>query len=211
MKPGSGYRILMLLLVFACWMQAQQIHCLPLGDAPTAFELRLLSQGQIYDRAADKTIEWRQLVTRLALARIVVLGESHDNYHHHLQQARLIEELVQAGKKVVIGMEFFNVEQQPLLDRWSKGELNESKLLAASNWFNQVGFNYRYYRPILETARRHHLPLAGLEYPTPHCSQGFPARVDGAHGLKNGQCFPKSAPTTSSTVIYCSEFLANSR
>lgn len=142
-----------------------QISCLPLGNPNTCFDLRLIQQGKIYFSKQDKIGTSADLIQLAVQSRVVLLGESHTNLEQHQQQSRLIEDLVQQGKKVIIGMEFFDRDQNSLLTAWKDGKFSESEFLAKSDWINQIGYHYHYYRPILEVVKKHHLPIVGLNIP----------------------------------------------
>jgi hypothetical protein len=59
-------------------------------------------------------------------------------------------------------MEMFNRSQQPVLDRWVKGELDEKSFLKESHWFENWKMDFGYYRDLLIFARDRHIPVIGL-------------------------------------------------
>ncbi|MGH8630304.1 MAG: ChaN family lipoprotein, partial [Burkholderiales bacterium] len=59
----------------------------------------------------------------------VLLGESHDQADHHRWQLHTLGMLLALRGSLVIGMEMFPREAQPVLDRWVAGELSEAELL----------------------------------------------------------------------------------
>ncbi|MGB1110232.1 MAG: ChaN family lipoprotein, partial [Gammaproteobacteria bacterium] len=56
------------------------------------------------------------LVDAAAQADVVLLGEAHDRYDHHLTQLEVIKRLHERGEKVMIGMEYFHRPFQGVLD-----------------------------------------------------------------------------------------------
>ncbi|NUM33593.1 MAG: ChaN family lipoprotein [Candidatus Brocadiae bacterium] len=157
-------RILCVLCLFSV-LFCEEIHRLPLGNPDHCWDLRLISVNGIYDSILDKEILWDEIIQKASLSKVIFTGESHTNLEHHLLQARLIESLALSGKKVIVGMEFFEISQQPVLDEWSKGEMNEIELLQKSDWFNKVGYNYRYYKPIMDVAKKYRLQMIALNIP----------------------------------------------
>lgn len=102
------------------------------------------------------------LIERLADKRVIFVGEQHDRYADHLNQAAIIEGLLAHGRSVAIGMEMFQQPYQPALDAYVAGEIDEAELLRRTQYFDRWRFDYRLYRPILRLARAHRLPVIAL-------------------------------------------------
>jgi uncharacterized iron-regulated protein len=102
------------------------------------------------------------LIERLADRRVIFVGEQHDRYEDHLNQAAIIEGLLARGRSVAIGMEMFQQPYQPALDAYVAGEIDEAELLRRTQYFDRWRFDYRLYRPILALARAHRLPVIAL-------------------------------------------------
>ncbi|PLX73649.1 MAG: hypothetical protein C0614_12735 [Desulfuromonas sp.] len=62
-------------------------------------------------------------------------------------------------------MEMFTFEQQPTLDRWSAGELDEKSFLKEVRWFDNWSMDFAYYRELLLLARELKIPVIGLNAP----------------------------------------------
>jgi hypothetical protein len=62
----------------------------------------------------------------------------------------------------VIALEMFRTPQQPVLDRWSRGELSELQFLRQLRWAEGWGGDFALYRPVLERAQRHKLDVLAL-------------------------------------------------
>src|SRR5512133_3700789 len=69
--------------------------------------------GKIWDVRASRFVDEASLVSALAGARTVLLGEVHDNPDHHVLQARLLRALAGAGRTPKVAFEMLSVEQQP--------------------------------------------------------------------------------------------------
>lgn len=102
------------------------------------------------------------LIERLDDKRVIFVGEQHDRYADHLNQAAIIEGLLARGRSVAIGMEMFQQPYQPALDAYVVGEIDEAELLRRTQYFDRWRFDYRLYRPILRLARAHRVPLIAL-------------------------------------------------
>jgi uncharacterized iron-regulated protein len=103
-----------------------------------------------------------QLLEKLTSKRVIFVGESHDRYEDHLNQLAVIEGLHNRGQDLAIGMEFFQQPFQKHLDAYVAGEISEKELLRRSEYFERWRFDYRLYRPILQFARAHRIPLLAL-------------------------------------------------
>jgi uncharacterized iron-regulated protein len=105
------------------------------------------------------------IVARLVDRRVVFLGEIHDRYDHHLNQLEIIRRLHGEEVPLVIAMEFFQQPFQRHLDEFVAGELSEREFLERTEYFSRWSFDYRHYRPILQFAREHGIPLLALNLP----------------------------------------------
>ena len=80
----------------------------------------------------------------------LLIGEVHDNPDHHRIQLQLVQALVrQQGRYPSLVFEQFDQDQQALVDQYLHGDLNE---LALKTRFAERGWDWEYYRPLLELA-----------------------------------------------------------
>ncbi len=117
---------------------------------------------EIFKLPEGEKISFQQLSDHLRIARVVFIGESHDQIEHHQIQVRILKDLVARGREVAIGMEMFERSQQPILDRWSKGLLTEEEFLKEVQWETTWSMDYQLYRSILDEAKSHHLKVVAL-------------------------------------------------
>ena len=101
-------------------------------------------------------------VVALAKHGVVLLGESHDQAEHHRWQLHTITALFSHRPDMVLGFEMFPRRVQPVLDRWSKGKLNEANFLREVDWPHIWGFADELYLPLFHFARMHCLPMLAL-------------------------------------------------
>ncbi len=121
---------------------------------PHAEEIIKLPEGE--------KISFQHLMDDLQRARVIFIGESHDQIEHHTIQVNILQALRSRGKEVAIGMEMFQRVQQPVLDRWSQGLYTEEAFLKEVQWERTWGMDYQLYRPILDEAKKHRLKVVGL-------------------------------------------------
>ncbi len=96
-------------------------------------------------------------------ARVVYVGETHDNPASHRQQLALLRALAQRYPgEVALAMEMFNAGQQDALDLWVAGELDEREFLRMSRWYDVWRMDFDYYRDLLMLARDLSIPVIGI-------------------------------------------------
>jgi Haem-binding uptake, Tiki superfamily, ChaN len=102
------------------------------------------------------------VIVALAKRGVVLLGESHDQAEHRRWQLRTITALFSHRPDMVLGFEMFPRRVQPVLDRWSNGELDETAFLRDIHWTQIWGFAEELYLPLIHFARVHQLPMLAL-------------------------------------------------
>ena len=107
-------------------------------------------------------ISFQRLLAELPPNGVVFVGESHNQIEHHQIQTNLLKELLKREKNPVIAMEMFERSKQPILDRWSQGQLTEEEFLKEVQWDTFWGFDYSLYKPILDEVKEHRLKVLGL-------------------------------------------------
>ncbi|MDW7709726.1 MAG: ChaN family lipoprotein [Deferrisomatales bacterium] len=115
-------------------------------------------------RVADGArLSLAQAMPDLAGARLVFVGELHDQRSHHAAQIQVIRAFHEADRPVAVGLEMFRAENQHLLDRWVEGSLSLEEFLPI--YYENWGMPWVYYRDIFLYAREHGIPLVGLNVP----------------------------------------------
>jgi uncharacterized iron-regulated protein len=103
------------------------------------------------------------LIEMLSGARLVSVGETHDNLNDQRVELTVVRELHRRFPgRIAVGMEMFREPQQAALDRWVKGELTELEFLKVSKWYETWGFDFGAYRDLLLFAREHRIDIVAL-------------------------------------------------
>lgn len=120
--------------------------------------------AQIPTRAVKplQTQSLDNIVASLKERRVLLIGEQHDRFEHHLNQLQLIRKLREAGYQVAIGMEMFQQPYQQALDDYLAGKITESEFLTQSKYFDKWAYDYNLYKPIIDYALKHKLPVLAL-------------------------------------------------
>jgi uncharacterized iron-regulated protein len=119
------------------------------------------------------TLTLDQVAARIASARVVFIGETHDRYDHHLNQLELIKRLHRTNPHLVIGVEYFQQPFQQPVDEYIAGRIDETEFLRATEYFQRWGYDYRLYAAIFRYAREEHIPVRALNVPAALSSSVF--------------------------------------
>ena len=121
--------------------------------------------GQIVDVASGKVIAFEELIAHISSKDLIFVGEAHDNPDHHLIQIQILQAVASRSPSLTMGMEFFQQHQQPILDRYIQGESTEEKFLETVNWKKTWGFDYHFYRPLMQLAREKRYRVLAINAP----------------------------------------------
>lgn len=128
----------------------------PAGDRPA---YRLFT-------ATGQPADFDQMMTELAGADVVLFGEQHNDAMAHwleLQVAKDLQRLKKPGQ-LVLGLEMFERDVQPLVARYAAGTLADTAFeRLARPWPNYATD----YRPLLQFAREKKVAVVGTNAPRP--------------------------------------------
>lgn len=115
-------------------------------------------------------VDIKEMASDLKDARLVVIGESHDNAEHHRAQLLIIQALNESGLDVSVGFEMFRMDAQEALDSWVAGEMlaTDFREVYAAHWDRNL---WPLYRPIFLYAQQENIPMVGLNVPRSIVSQ----------------------------------------
>lgn len=115
--------------------------------------------GKVWDAAAGNFVEPAAVIEHAAEARFVLLGETHDNTEHHRIQVRVLEALVERGRRPALVMEQFDVEQQAGVNGIVQGGTSDADKLKALGAMMRTGWEWPVYEPVVRVALKHKLPI----------------------------------------------------
>jgi uncharacterized iron-regulated protein len=121
--------------------------------------------GQIVDVASGKAITFEELIAHLSSKDLIFVGEAHDNADHHLIQVQILQAVASRSLSLAMGMEFFQKHQQPIVDRYIQGGSTEQEFLDAVEWKKTWGFDYHFYRPIMQFAQERRYRVLAINAP----------------------------------------------
>ena len=110
----------------------------------------------------EQTSPLAQIIEQIDTARVILVGEMHTRLDHHLVQLEILKLLYQKSPKLAIGVEWFQRPYQKHLDAYVAGEISEQEMLHLTGYFERWRYDYRLYRPIMQYAHEHKIPVIAL-------------------------------------------------
>lgn len=124
-----------------------------------------LKIGDIVATRTAEVLSRDALMAALAGVRIIYVGESHPSIEDHRVQLQVMQELHSRNPSLVLALEMFAREAQPLLDEYAGGRLSEEELLERVRWDQNWGYPFVLYRGLLSWARDHGIRIVALNAP----------------------------------------------
>ena len=122
--------------------------------------------GRIWDVASARFIDRQSLITRLARADFLLLGERHDNPDHHLLQAEVLRSLIALGRRPAVGFEMFGLDDaKAITNHLARAPNDAAGLGRAVNWDKSGWPDWAMYQPIAEAALQARLQIVATNLP----------------------------------------------
>ncbi|HSS44667.1 MAG TPA: ChaN family lipoprotein [Thermoanaerobaculia bacterium] len=138
---------------------------LPVGDPARKEKEAPLILDAITETSGGSALTPAELPARLAGVQILLVGERHTGMSSHSIERRVLEELLRAGRRVLVGLEMYPYTEQASLDLWVGGKLSEKEFLEQSHWYGNWGYNWNYYRDIFLLAGEAQMPMFAINTP----------------------------------------------
>lgn len=139
--------------------------------------------GQIWDVEAGRFVDRSELMAVARDSEYVLLGEVHINAEHHRLQLEVLEQLAEQGRPPVV-FEMLDSDQQHSIDAARAERPDDADYIAEVTRFGERGWQWPYYRPLVELALERDLPLlAG----NPPAEQVRDVARGGVEALPDGQ------------------------
>ncbi|MEM0543002.1 ChaN family lipoprotein [Flavobacterium sp. j3] len=123
---------------------------------------------QLFDKNGKKTT-YAKLLKSAEKSEVVLFGEYHNNSVVHWLQLELTKDLA-AKKRLVLGAEMIEADNQKQLDQYLKGEINQKQLDSTARlWSNYVTD----YKPLVDFAKENKLPFIATNIPRRYASMVF--------------------------------------
>ncbi len=117
------------------------------------------------DLPRQETAAERAYWDQLAPARVIYIGETHNNNTDHEYQLDVLKGLHARGVRFTVGWEMFDLSQQGLLDAWNGRHLSTDALLQKTDFQNHWGSLSVLYEKILRWTLVEEVPSLALNAP----------------------------------------------
>ncbi|MBL8841300.1 MAG: ChaN family lipoprotein [Planctomycetes bacterium] len=123
----------------------------------------LHSASRLFDARSGAEVPWSTALEQLAEADVVFLGETHlDRLTHDAELEFLRQLAARRGGQVVLAMEMFERDVQPVLDDYLAGRIDERQFLLQSRPWGNYATDYR---PLVEFCKANGLPVVASNLP----------------------------------------------
>jgi uncharacterized iron-regulated protein len=117
---------------------------------------------RVYDTRQKGFGDFEAMLADLTRADVVFVGEQHDDPNTHRLELAVLEGLFRRRVPLVIAMEMFERDVQDAMDRFLSGAITEEQFLKDARPWPRFATDYR---PIIEFARAHHIPVVASNVP----------------------------------------------
>lgn len=122
---------------------------------------------RVVDADANTDVDFETVVQRASRADVVFFGENHDDPETHRVELGFLEAIGRTGRPVILSLEMFERDAQPLLNDYLAGRITEADFLARSRPWDRYVTDYR---PMVELARAKGWPVVASNIPRPMAS-----------------------------------------
>lgn len=100
-------------------------------------------------------------------SRLLLYGDFHTFGQSQKSLIRLISNYLSASsnRKVIFALEMFEAEKQEYIDKYLRSEIDEATLLEKCKYDENWGFPWENYRLIVSYAKKHSIPIKGINLP----------------------------------------------
>ena len=123
---------------------------------------------RVYDSKEKKYSDFEAMLSELAQAEIVFVGEQHDDPATHRLERAILEGLARRQRPVILALEMFERDVQKTLDDYLAGKLTEEEFLKASRPWPRYATDYR---PLIEMAKAHNWGVVAGNVPRRYAAQ----------------------------------------
>jgi uncharacterized iron-regulated protein len=117
----------------------------------------------VFPLDGDPEAHARRVAEAARGARVLYLGEVHDNPHHHAHQRRVLETLLALGQRPILAFEMLPREEQAAVEAALREARSAPALGERLGWGRRGWPDFAMYWPLFELAQRHALPVIAAD------------------------------------------------
>lgn len=111
-----------------------------------------------YERAASRD----EIIQRLMRAELAYFGDYHTLRSSQTAQLDLLEECARRGRRIILCTEMAHSSDQQHITDYLRGEIDDEAFLWRVKWDTKWGFPWKSWSRYFLLARRHNLPIFGI-------------------------------------------------
>jgi uncharacterized iron-regulated protein len=138
---------------------------------------------QIFSGEKSKSIDFDKMIKGLKDADVIFFGENHNDPICHWLELQVLKVLGETtGKKVILGAEMFETDNQLLLDEYISGLIREDHFINESKAWD----NYKTdYAPIINYAKSNGIPVVATNIPRRYANLVARSGLEGLDELQD--------------------------
>ena len=159
MRPSADtIRLAVIILVAAACVPAS----VPVAPAPGPSE-----RYRVVATSTREETTFEHMVSRLARAKVIFVGEQHDDPATHAAEVELLDAIGRTGRPVILSLEMFERDVQGVLDDYLAGRVTEEQFLARTRPWPRYATDYR---GLVELAKKRGWRVLAANVPRPMAS-----------------------------------------
>jgi uncharacterized iron-regulated protein len=115
---------------------------------------------QFFDKNGKKTT-YKKLLKEAGLTEVLLFGEYHNNAISHWLELEITKDLAES-KKLVLGAEMLEADNQKQLNQYLKGEIDQKKLDSVARLWKNYPNDYK---PLVDFAKEKNFPFVATNIP----------------------------------------------
>ena len=120
---------------------------------------------QLFDKNGRKTT-YKKLLKEAGLTQVLLFGEYHNNAISHWLELEVTKDLAE-NKKLVLGAEMLETDNQKQLNQYLKGEIDQKKLDSVARLWKNYPNDYK---PLVDFAKEKNIPFVATNIPRRYAS-----------------------------------------
>lgn len=148
-------------VVLLMWLAQATPPALPSASPPGASLAAYVPQ-RVFDTRRNVFTDFETMVSDLARADIVLLGEQHDDPNTHRLEAAILQGFTRRKVPLTLSLEMFERDVQPSLDAYLAGTLPEEAFLKEARPWPRYATDYR---ALVELAKSGNRPVVAANVP----------------------------------------------
>jgi uncharacterized iron-regulated protein len=151
---------------------SQTVPTMPASPRPVASVVDTADAGyvpeRVYDSDRKRFSDFEAMLADLTHADVVFVGEQHDDPNTHRLEHAMLEGLARRRGAIILSLEMFERDVQPLLDQYLAGQISEEDFVRQSRPWPRYKTDYR---PLVEFAKAHGWPVVAANVPRKYASE----------------------------------------